>query len=144
MGQTEKTERLLTTFRWLNATAMAFSITHLLLDLIVFGAPLIQAPWLEAGIVSLVAVIYGWWASSMAAISRTMQPSVMSLLGLGIGLLFCLLNGATVVFCPPPCGGFVYADVSHIGNLIFGGAAAYATWRVIRVHHGGLGPGRQA
>ncbi len=52
-------------------------------------------------------------------------------------------NGLPLVLCLPPCaGGYPHQDLlAHVGSLLFGGWAAYASWRAARASKQPLGHG---
>jgi hypothetical protein len=51
-----------------------------------------------------------------------------------LSLLWAFLgHGAIAIMAaPPPSAAFPYQDITHFGSLIFGGLAAYATWKAMR------------
>lgn len=133
----------------LNAVALAFSLTHATIDFsLVFQAVengigpsdivafLLGKEWVVGAFAATMAIVYGWWGWSLARAGGDGKSGLVSLLLLS--LLWAGGNGASIVICPPPCGGVtpykLYPDVSHVGSLIFGALASYVTFRVIRLN----------
>ncbi len=120
---------------WLNAAALAFSLTHAMGDFSLVVVLLPNLYWLHGAFVAFVGALYGWWGWSMAQAGRGAKSGFV---GLFVLSLVAVLNGASIVLCPPPCGGtnpyMLWPDASHLGSLIFGGLAAYAAWLVLRAN----------
>ncbi len=72
------------------------------------------------------------WGLSLAAAARGARAGLLGLVTLSAGWAV-LGNGLPLVFCLPPCAGaFPHQDIAHVGSLLFGGWAAYASWRAAR------------
>ena len=111
----------------LNALALAFSLAHTVADYgVIFSMTGVHA-WGMAAYLGVASAVYGWWGWSMAraaAGSRAALPSLLALSG-----VWAVLHGLTFVFIPLTN---ILANVVHVGSLLFGLWAAYATWRVLR------------
>jgi hypothetical protein len=111
----------------LNALALAFSLSHVIVDITLFASgPELGEPASDA-IVAVACAVYGWWGWSMAQAARGSRPALPSLLVL-CGF-WAVAHGASFVFTPLT---EYAADIIHFGSLIFGVWGAYATWRVPR------------
>jgi hypothetical protein len=114
----------------LNILALAFSLTHVIADYALIttlaGSDALGAPWYLA----LAAAAYGWWGWALAQAAAGHRSALYSLLALS-GVWAGLLNGGSLVFTTPT---IVLADIIHFGSLVFGGLAAYTTWRMLRVY----------
>ena len=122
---------LLTRCLQLNVLALAFSLAHVVADwhIGLFGASseAMSAP--QAALLWLVSGLYAWWGLSLAAAARGARAGLLGLVALSAGWA-ALGNGLPIVFCPPPYpGAFPQQDIAHIGSLLFGGWAAYASGR---------------
>src|ERR687885_763435 len=122
--------------RWLqlNVLALAFSLAHVIADwhIGLFGASseAMSAP--QAALLWLISGLYAWWGLSLAAAARGPRAGLLGLVALSAGWA-ALGNGLPIVFCLPPCpGAFPHQDIAHVGSLLFGGWAAYASWRAAR------------
>src|SRR3954453_4093804 len=121
----------------LNALALAFSLSHVIVDITLFASSSELGEPASDAIVAVACAVYGWWGWSMAraaAGSRAALPSLIALSG-----FWAVLNGATFPFSPLT---YILADIIHFGSLIFGLWAAYATWRVLRGSRTALVPAR--
>ena len=118
---------LLTRCLQLNALALAFSLSHVIVDISLFGSGPGVAEWVSTAIVAVACAVYGWWGWSMAQVARDGRTGLESLLVL-CGF-WAIAHGASFVFTP--LTEYV-ADVIHFGSLIFGVWGAYATWRLRR------------
>ena len=128
----------------LSALALAFSLAHFLVDwhIGLFGASSESLSGLQAALIGLVCFVYAWWGVSLAAAAQGARAGLLSLATLSAGWSL-LGNGLPLAFCPPPCASaFPYQDLAHVGNLVFGTWAAYASWRAARVSE--QPPGRTA
>ncbi len=111
----------------LNALALAFSLSHTIVDISLFASGPELGEAASAAIVAVACAVYGWWGWSMAQAARGSHAALPSLLIL-CGF-WAVSHGASFVFTP--LTEYV-ADVIHFGSLIFGLWGAYATWRVLR------------
>ncbi len=111
----------------LNALALAFSLSHTIVDISLFASGPEMSEAASAAIVAVACAVYGWWGWSMAQAARGSRGGLESLLVL-CGF-WAVAHGASFVFTP--LTEYV-ADVIHFGSLIFGVWGAYATWRVWR------------
>lgn len=122
---------------WLNAAAFAVSLAHYLTDwhIGLFGASSSFMSPAQAGLVAVSAGLYGWWALALGAASHAGRSGLGACFILVFGWAF-LLNGLiALAVCFPPCGNaFPVQDITHIGNVIFGGLASWATWRAFVAH----------
>ena len=118
---------LLTRCLQLNALALAFSLSHVIVDISLFASGPELSEWVATGIVAMACAVYGWWGWSMAQVARDGRTGLESLLVL-CGF-WAVAHGASFVFTP--LTEYV-ADVIHFGSLIFGVWGAYATWRLRR------------
>lgn len=120
---------------WLSALALGVSLTHVFIDwhIGLFGASSIHMSALQAGLVLSFGLVAAWWALALALASQGHKSALVSLLVLDLGFTLLANGVAVIAACPPPCtGAFPYLDISHIGNLVVGGWAAYATWKAVR------------
>ena len=113
----------------LNALALAFSLSHVIVDISLFGSGPGISEWVSTAIVAVACAVYGWWGWSLAQVARDGRTGLESLLVL-CGF-WAVAHGASFVFTP--LTEYV-ADVIHFGSLIFGVWGAYATWRVWRAN----------
>ncbi len=118
----------------LNAAALAFSLAHVMGDFALVFRLLPEAYAIHGAFVALAASAYGWWGWSLARVAGDGRSGLVSLLLPSV--VMAGGNGATIVFCPPPCGGAspyqLWPDVSHVGSLLFGFLSARATWMLLR------------
>lgn len=122
----------------LNGLAIAFSLAHLIMDwhIGLFGPSTPQISPLQATLVWLICLAYGWWGLALGLASQGHRPGLTSLIVLSAGWSFAG-NGLPILACPPPCAGaFPHQDIAHLGSLLFGGWAAYASWRALRAAPG--------
>jgi hypothetical protein len=113
----------------LNALALAFSLSHVIVDISLFASGPELSEAASAAIVAVACAVYGWWGWSMAQAAqgrRSALPSLLVLCG-----FWAFSHGASFVFTP--LTEYV-ADVIHFGSLVFGVWAAYATWRLLRAN----------
>ena len=113
----------------LNALALAFSLSHVIVDISLFASGPEMSEATSAAIVAVACAVYGWWAWSMAQVAsdgRTGLTSPLVLCG-----FWAVAHGASFVFTP--LTEYV-AHVIHFGSLIFGIWGAYVTWRVARAN----------
>jgi hypothetical protein len=123
---TKQTPQLTRCLR-LNALALAFSLSHVIVDITLFGSGAELSQWASTGIVAVACAVYAWWGWSMAqaaANRRSALPSLLALSG-----FWAVLHGLTFVWTPITN---IFGDVIHFGSLFFGLWAAYATWRALR------------
>ena len=114
----------------LSALALAFSLMHVIADYAILtaqaGGDALALPWYLA----LAGAVYGWWGWSLARAASGSRLALFSLLALS-AVWAAFLNGGSVVFTPVTN---LLADVIHFGTLLFGGGAAYTTWRLLRAN----------
>ena len=111
----------------LNALALAFSLSHTIVDISLFASGPELSEAASTAIVAVACAVYGWWGWSMAQAGRGSRSALPSLLVLSG--FWAVSHGASFVFTP--LTEYV-ADVIHFGSLICGVWAAYGTWRVLR------------
>lgn len=117
---------------WLNGLALAFSLAHYLIDWHIgpFGSASSLMSPAQAGLVAISAGLYGWWALSVGAASSAGRSGVGACFILAFGWAFLLNGVVALAVCLPPCGNaFPFQDITHFGNVIFGGLASWLTWR---------------
>jgi len=121
---------------FLGILALAFSLFHLMVD---FYNGLVVRPqhmtFSRAGLLLAIGLFYAWWGFSfaLAAVSGTRRAGMLSLFF--IALIWSFLGNGLIsaLTCLPPCAGTTpYGDIAHLGNLAFGGVAAYTTWQALR------------
>ena len=116
---------------WLvaNYVAMAFGVTHALLD-----AFILSGSGIGVGLAVLLTVlIVSWWRAGLRALDWSTAASRLAISGIGVGSLFTFLNGLTILACLPPCGGsFGLADIVHVGCLLSPFVVVFLTRRFAR------------
>jgi len=128
----------LTRYVWLNAMAIVFSLSSVLIDrhIGLVGTSSFHVSPLQAILVLLTGLLYAWWGLSLAAAGKS---GILSSFFLVFGWSF-LANGVL----PIPFSGFPaphafpYADTFHIGNMVFGGMASFSTARAVRSDKGSM------
>jgi hypothetical protein len=123
----------------LNAAALMASLAHVFLDytLGLYGkASMIMSP-VQATTILLICLVYAYWMLLVGWANGGSKSALISLFVLTL-LWSLLANGiAGLAACPPLCrGAFPYQDIAHLASLIFGGLAAYTTWRKLRRSEG--------
>ena len=113
----------------LNALALAFSLSHVIVDITLFASGPELGEAAATAIVAVACAVYGWWGWSMAQAALGRRGGLESLLVL-CGF-WAVAHGASFVFTP--LTEYV-ADVIHFGALIFGVWGAYATWHLLRAN----------
>jgi hypothetical protein len=121
--------------RWLPAHALAigFSLSHLTLD---WGAQIIGGPIEpviapgQAMVLVIGSALYALWAAALVVAGQGSRRAMVATVVLcAVGALG---NGASIVACPPPCGGAApIGDVSHVGSLAFGLWAIFESGRAL-------------
>ncbi len=108
---------------------MVFGFTHALLD-----AFLVIPSGIGVALVLIVTIlIIVWWSAGIVAVIRSGTRSRLAIAGVWVGVVFAFLNGLSIVFCLPPCGGSLgIGDIVHIGSLVGSIAAALLTWRFLQ------------
>jgi len=108
---------------------MIFGFSHALLD-----ALLVIPPGVGVALaLTATILIISWWGAGLVALVRSATRLRVAVAGVWVGAVFAFLNGLSIVFCPPPCGGsFGIGDVVHIGSLLGSVAAALLTWRFLQ------------
>ncbi len=87
----------------------------------------------------MMSMAYGWWGVALGLAAQGHRAGLTSLVVLSAGWTFAG-NGLPIFACLPPCAGaFPYQNIAHIGSLLVGGWAAYATWRAMHACHGAPG-----
>jgi len=116
---------------WLvwNLVAMVVGDTHALLD-----AFLVIPPGVGVALALTATILITiWWSAGLVALVRSATRSHLAIAGVWVGAMFAFLNGLSIFFCPPPCGGsFGVGDVIHIGSLLSSVVAALLTWRFLQ------------
>jgi len=128
----------LSRYVWLNAMAIVFSLSSVLIDrhIGLVGTSSFYVSPLQAILALLTGLIYAWWGLSLAAAGKS---GLLSSFFLVFGWSF-LANGVL----PIPFSGFPaphafpYADIFHIGNIIFGGMASFLTVKAVRADKGSM------
>ena len=117
---------------WLlaHALAMGFSLGHVILDwhAELFGPLVPTMRPSQALILVLGASIYPLWAVALVLAERGSRVALLATFALctlgGLG------NGLSIVACLPPCPAAApFADLTHIGSLVFGLWGMYESWR---------------
>lgn len=120
---------------WVNLAAMGFSLMHTVVDagLFVFGSSSSSSEVQQSSLTVLIGLVYTWWAWVFA---RAVGGANSGLVGLvAFDVLWVGLNGLSIIYCLPPCGGWgvpLLADTIHLGSLILGPLAAYFAYRAMR------------
>ncbi|HKW78442.1 MAG TPA: hypothetical protein VJQ09_05025, partial [Candidatus Limnocylindria bacterium] len=112
---------LILSLHWL---AIACSAAHSVGDALLISV--LSAP---AAVVYVVLGVgaFTWWLYSLSRLARSdFRSGAWGAAAMAL-LWGALANGATVVFCMPPCAAGAWADVIHVGSLVFGLAAAAVT-----------------
>ncbi len=123
----------------LNAAALAASLSHVLLDYAIglYGKLSEIISPLQAMTILLICLLYAYWMLVMGWTNGARKSALISLLLLTVMWSFLANGVAGMVACPPLCrSAFPYMDIAHISSLIFGGLAAYTTWRRIKTTSG--------
>jgi hypothetical protein len=133
--------RLLKMWATWGALALAFSLSHVLIDFQVglFGPSSEQMQAGQALLILLVSLLYAWWGVSFAwaGLPGARAAGLAGLLVPAFLWSFVANGLVGVAACPPPCSGaWPYQDIAHFGNVIFGGLASAATWRAVRLNSG--------
>ncbi len=119
-------------FLWAQAAAIAFSYAHTLQDWIVglFGTAEGVLSLTAALLLALTALVYAGWSIALALHGDRAWMAAVFVFTFGWAFL---VNGGAILFCLPPCGALPpYADIAHLGSLIFGGWASVLVWRRLR------------
>lgn len=131
-----------TAWMLLNATALLASLAHVLIDYTMglYGKISVVMSPLQATTILLICLVYAYWMLMVGWASGGEKSALLSLLMLTL-IWSLLANGiAGMAACPPLCSGaFPYQDIAHLASLIFGGLAAYTTWRKLRRTEGASG-----
>jgi hypothetical protein len=123
----------------LQAAALAASLLHVLIDVWIGlfgrGGPM---PLGQGALLVAFAVLYGWWASPLAAATAGVRGAMLAL-GVLSGVWAGLGNGAVGLgACFVPCAGAApFQDVAHLASLVFG---AWAAWAALRAYRAMAGP----
>lgn len=131
-------ERLTANWLLFHAVAIPMATVHAIVDwhIGLFGpsSPVLSPT--QAGVAIGMSVVTAFWAVGLAWAARGEARGHAT--AFVVALLWGFAgNGVAIVGCLPPCpDGFPYQDLSHVGSLVFGGAAAWASWRQLRVTDG--------
>jgi hypothetical protein len=122
-------------FLWTQAGAIAFSFTHAILDWIIglFGTDRAYLSPAPAAFLGLEGLLYAGWAVALtlALAGERTWMAVVFVFTFGWAVLG---NGASIVFCLPPCPVLSpYGDIAHLGSLVFGAWASVVAWRQVRL-----------
>jgi hypothetical protein len=125
---------------WLNITALAFALAHVFIDFHIglFGQSSIHMSLLQAGNILVLVLINAWWVACLVSAvppNGHLRSRWTGLSGaFAIAFIWAFLgNGLVAVFAaPPPSAAFPYQDITHFGSLVFGGLAAFATWKEMK------------
>lgn len=133
--------RLTASWLHLHVVAIIAATVHAIIDwhIGLFGASSSVVSPSQAGIAFGMSVLIALWALGLAwAGSGEARGHATAFT---VALLWGFLgNGAAIVACLPPCAdGFPYQDLAHVGSLVFGGAAAWASWRQLKDADGTAG-----
>jgi hypothetical protein len=124
---------------WLNGGALALVVAHQFIDFHIglTGPSSLEMSGLQALNILFLSLIFGWWALMFVLAGRGYRTGIVGLLVMSLLVSF-LGNGVVALgACPPPCAGaFPYQDMTHIGNVIIGGAAALTVYRVMKATPG--------
>ena len=121
-------------FLWTQAGAIAFSYAHTIMDWFVglFGTDRAVLSPSAAVLLGLDALVYAAWAIALALALRGDRAWMAAVLIFTFGWAL-LVNGGSILFCLPLCSALApYADIAHLGSLIFGGWASVVAWRRLR------------
>lgn len=123
---------------WLgfNVAALTASLAHNFIDLhlgLMGTTSLIMSP-VQAGTILLVCLVIAWWALSLATADAGARPGLSGAFALAVGWALLANGAAVIIAAPPPSPAFHYQDIAHFSSLIFGGLAAYMTWRELKQH----------
>lgn len=126
--------RLTESWLLIHVIAIIPTSVHAIIDwhIGLFGASSAVVSPSQAGIAFGMSVLTALWAVGLAWGARGEARGHAT--AFTVALLWGFFgNGAAIVACLPPCaGGFPYQDLAHVGSLVFGGAAAWASWRQLR------------
>lgn len=121
---------------WLgfNAAALTASLAHTFIDvhLGLFGANSLFMSPLQAGTVLLLCLVFVWWSLSLATADSGARAGLSGAFALAVGWALLANGAAVIIAAPPPSPAFPYQDIAHFSSFIFGGLAAYTTWRELR------------
>ena len=121
---------------WLgfNVAALTASLAHTFIDmhLGLLGATSLRLSPVQAGTVLLICLVIAWWSLSLATATAGARPGLSGAFALAVGWALLANGAAVVIAAPPPSPAFPYQDIAHFSSLIFGGLAAYTTWRELR------------
>lgn len=116
-----RSRNLIFPLHWL---AIACSGAHSIADaVLIFGMSLAGAVvYIVLGIAA-----FWWWLRSLRLMARTdLRGGALGATAMAF-LWGAFANGATIAYCMPPCEAGLWADVIHIGSLVFGLAAGAVT-----------------
>ncbi|HET8568959.1 MAG TPA: hypothetical protein VFM93_08245 [Candidatus Limnocylindria bacterium] len=128
---------------WTQASAIAFSFTHAVLDWFVglFGTDRAYLSPTAAALLGLEGILYAAWAVALPLALRGERTWMAVVLTFSFGWAF-LANGTSIVFCLPPCPALSpYGDISHLGTLLSGAWASVVAWRQVRRPGGAIARG---
>ena len=113
--------------------AFSSSLSHLFVDFHIglFGPSSLSMSLPQASLAAAFGVLYGWWAFSLGAARHGSSSGLVAAFAFAIGWAFCVNGLIAMLVAPPPSAGFPYQDITHVGSLIFGGAAAYGLWQKV-------------
>ncbi len=123
---------------WLgfNVAALTASLAHAFVDthLGLFGlsSPLMSP--LQAINILLICLVVACWSVSLATAQSGTRSGLSGAFALAVGWALLANGAAAVIAVPPPSPAFPYQDIAHFSSLIFGGLAAYTTWRELKQH----------
>ena len=124
---------------FLNAAALAASLSHVLIDSAIglYGKTSAVMSPLQAMTILLVCLLYAYWMLLMGWANSVSRSVLVSLLLLTVMWSFLANGVASMAACLPLCSGaFPYQDIAHISNVILGGLAAYTTWQRLKTTSG--------
>lgn len=125
----------------LHTLAITAATVHAITDwhIGLFGASSSVVSPPQAGLAFGMSLLTALWAIGLgwAALEEARGHATVFI----IALLWAFLgNGVVIAACPPPClDGFPYQDISHVGGLVFGAAAAWVSWRQLKQADGNPG-----
>lgn len=121
---------------WLgfNVAALTAGLAHTFIDmhLGMLGATSLLMSPLQAGTILLIYLVVAWWGLSLATAAAGARPGLSGAFALAVGWALLANGAAVIIAAPPPSPAFPYQDIAHFSSLIFGGLAAYTTWRELR------------
>lgn len=135
------TNRLAASWLLLHVVAMIAATSHAIIDwhIGLFGASSPAMSPSQAGLAFGMSLLTALWAMGLAWSANGEARGHAT--ALTVALLWGFVgNGVVIAACPPPCAdAFPFQDLAHVGSVVFGGAAAVASWRQLKAADGNAG-----